>query len=145
MIFQYGFEPVLIQLISVSKPYWNKPIIFRCDQTGHFARECPSGGDRGDSRRGGGGGGGGSSSSVCYRCDGVGRSFSRTGPDIRGNYRITVRILKIAGYLAQPQCEAQGPKGIRQWLINWCTVPMIMNKITPSVDSNKWLLSQRIE
>ena len=51
-------------------------LLFRCDQSGHFARECPSsGGDRVDDRRGGGGGGvgGGNSSSVCYRCDGVGR------------------------------------------------------------------------
>ncbi len=31
----------------------------------------------------------------------------------------------------------QGSKGIRQWPINWCTSPMIMHKIIPSVDYNK--------
>ena len=30
--------------------------------------------------------------------------------------------------------EQQGSKGIRQWLINWCTSPMIIDKITPSKD-----------
>ena len=32
-----------------------------------------------------------------------------------------------------------GSKGIRQWLINLCTSPMIIRKITPSVDYNQWL------
>ena len=33
----------------------------------------------------------------------------------------------------------QGFKGIRQWLINLCTSPIIIHKITPSVNYNKWL------
>ena len=33
----------------------------------------------------------------------------------------------------------QGAKGIRQCLINLCTSPMIIHKITPSVDYDKWL------
>ncbi len=35
----------------------------------------------------------------------------------------------------------QGSKGIRQWPINWCncTTPMMINKISPSVDYNHWL------
>ena len=32
----------------------------------------------------------------------------------------------------------QGSKGIRQWPINLCKSPMIMHKITPSVDYNWW-------
>ena len=30
----------------------------------------------------------------------------------------------------------QGSKGIRQWLINWCTSLKIIHKITPSEDCN---------
>ena len=33
----------------------------------------------------------------------------------------------------------QGSKGIRQWTINWCKSPIMIYKITPSVDNNKWL------
>ncbi len=33
----------------------------------------------------------------------------------------------------------QGSKGIRQWLINLCTSPMIINKIIPSLDYHYWL------
>ena len=33
----------------------------------------------------------------------------------------------------------KGSKGIRQWRTNKCTSPLIINKITPSVDYNKWL------
>ena len=33
----------------------------------------------------------------------------------------------------------QGSKGIRQWLINWCTSPMMIHKITASVNWNYWL------
>ena len=32
----------------------------------------------------------------------------------------------------------QGDKGIRQWMINWCTMYMPM-KMSPFVDYNKWL------
>ena len=30
----------------------------------------------------------------------------------------------------------QGSKGIRLWFINWCISPMMIYKITPSVDYN---------
>ena len=33
----------------------------------------------------------------------------------------------------------QGSKGIRQWPMNWCTFPMMIHEITPSVDYNQWL------
>ena len=33
----------------------------------------------------------------------------------------------------------QGSKGIRQWSINCCVFPMMIQKLTPSVDYNKWL------
>ena len=33
----------------------------------------------------------------------------------------------------------QGSKGVRQWTINLCTSPMMIYKITPCVDINKWL------
>ena len=33
----------------------------------------------------------------------------------------------------------QESKMIRQWPINWCTSPMTILKIIPSVDYNKWL------
>ena len=32
----------------------------------------------------------------------------------------------------------QGSKGKRQWPINWCTFPMMIYKIIPSVDCNLW-------
>ena len=32
----------------------------------------------------------------------------------------------------------QGSKGISHWLINWCTFPMMIHKITPSLDYNLW-------
>ena len=35
--------------------------------------------------------------------------------------------------------KGQGSKGVRQWPINSYTSPMIIHKITPSVDYNKWL------
>ncbi len=35
----------------------------------------------------------------------------------------------------------QGSKGIRQWLINSCTSPMKIHKITHSEDYNQWLKS----
>ena len=36
--------------------------------------------------------------------------------------------------------------GIRQWMINWFTSPMTINKITPPVDKNYWFkdLSQQV-
>ena len=36
-------------------------------------------------------------------------------------------------------CSHQGSKGIRHWPINRCTSPMMIHKITPSVDLKKWL------
>ena len=39
----------------------------------------------------------------------------------------------------------QGSKGIRQWPLNLCTSPMIMDKITPSVDQNYWFKRLNIQ
>ena len=33
----------------------------------------------------------------------------------------------------------QGSNGIRQWPIKRCTFPMLIHKITPSVDNRYWL------
>ena len=38
-------------------------------------------------------------------------------------------------------CKAQGSKGIRQWTISACSYSMIINKITPLVESSYWLES----
>ena len=38
-----------------------------------------------------------------------------------------------------PSYLNKGSKGIRQWLINKLTSPMIKHKITPFLDYNKWL------
>ncbi len=35
--------------------------------------------------------------------------------------------------------KTQGSKGKRQWLMNWCTSPMMIHKITPDVVYNQWL------
>ena len=34
------------------------------------------------------------------------------------------------------EAEKQGSKGIRQWKINWCISPIMIHKITQSVDYN---------
>ena len=38
--------------------------------------------------------------------------------------------------------NSQGSKGIRLWLTNWCTSPMLIHKITPYVGAwNVWTLN----
>ena len=54
--------------------------------------------------------------------------FAIIGTDPLGN-RANIRITQ----------KKQESKGIRQCLINISTSPMIIHKITPSVDYNQWL------
>ena len=46
--------------------------------------------------------------------------------------------LPISRHLLPNKGNIQGSKGIRQWPINWCTSPMIIHKITPSLECNLW-------
>ena len=63
------------------------------------------------------------------------------------NFTITLNVVNIHfWYLILCNCAplarqllTQESKVIRQWPINWCTSPMMMHKITRSVDYNKWL------
>ena len=54
--------------------------------------------------------------------------------------QILIMFVQSYVYFHSQNTDAlQGYKGIRQWLLNWCTSPMMIHKITPFGDKRYWL------
>ena len=69
----------------------------------------------------------------------IGETHQISRNDRQNYFKSRCAEVIIQGYNYKKKSRSlslQGPKGIRRWPINWCTSPMMIQKITPYVDKN---------